>query len=619
MVVKSIATDARASATGVAFYQKAQQTGAFLRPEKILFLGNYQTGKTVENNVIYSGSGNADDVGTMFGFGSPLHRMALKAYSSGRNGTNVETYFLPIPEVQNGTKHKVELSVSGTAKRNATLYLRIKEQLYEAAADVVSKVAPIAHGNPALDPKGTKLNIFNYEKVPFTLKKGDAVKEILGNIKEQLEEYVEVPFIPTIVDNATAKPAKILSTENVDCTTLTAEDYYVAYSVDSGETKEIAIGSVLAETAGDVIELLTSSLSGVTITADNAENATSAYTLTSLTSGPTSKLEILTPTTGTDLFAALNLSGIAEGASTTVLELEAKVKGDSAKFDIDIVNSEYRPVSEDDYGVMFKSSVTSEGAGLIKLNDYLENISEELGVTRVCSQFNDDNAIDTMKEYFQAWHNTMIAQYVLCYTAKEFPENKLNKGTVDIDSLVKYGNSRRDDNINVQIFGDYGNLRPLKWEQRNKLLKSGISNLEPLSDGGFQIGDLCTFYHSKSNQKELYMYDRDICCIGNVAYYLMQVFKYDPEWKSVIVVGENDKTTNPKAKRVKSFIDKLNNCLVALGEAAILANVNQSTGYTIGEIDSTNPDRINLNNSSELSSINRIVDIGTILGFNYGG
>ena len=50
-----------------------------------------------------------------------------------------------------------------------------------------------------------------------------------------------------------------------------------------------------------------------------------------------------------------------------------------------------------------------------------------------------------------------------------------------------------------------------------------------------------------------------------------------------------------------------------------MANVNQSTGYTIGEIDSTNPDRINLNNSSELSSINRIVDIGTILGFNYGG
>lgn len=48
MVVKSISSDARASATGVAFYQRAQNTGAYLRPEKLLFLGNYQTGKTIE-------------------------------------------------------------------------------------------------------------------------------------------------------------------------------------------------------------------------------------------------------------------------------------------------------------------------------------------------------------------------------------------------------------------------------------------------------------------------------------------------------------------------------------------------------------------------------------------
>lgn len=620
MTVKSIASDARASATGVAFYQRAQNTGAYLRPERLLFLGNYQTGKTIEPNTIYSGSGNADDVGVMMGFGSPLHRMALKAFPQDRSGANVETYFLPVPEIESGTKHKVNLSVTGKPTVNSTLYFRYKEQLFEAAADVASKVATNAHNNPALDPKGIKLNAFNYENIPFTLKKDAEVKDILTAIKSALDEYVEIPFTAVVDDKASATSAKIQSSAAVDCTTLTEDDYYVAYSVDGGEKQEASVGTVSAETAEDVITALSSHLTGLTLTAESPETASSAYILTSNTSGAASKIEILTPSTGTDLFAALNISGTANGSSTVVLTLESKVKGESAKFEIDVVNSEYKPITASDYGVSFSAAVVSEGAGLVKIDDYLELITEELGITRVCSQFNDDNSLDAMREYFQGWRtDTKIAQYVACYTAKEFPENKLVEGTVDIDSLVEFGNSRRDDQINIQIFGDYGKLRPLKWELRDKLLKAGIPNLEPLADGGYQVGDLCTFYHPLGSKKTLYMYDRDVCCLGNIAYNLMYPFKYDDNWKSVIVIGEDDVTTNPKAKKVSAFVDKVNSIIRALGTAAILANVESAIGYTIGEIDNTNPDRININSFPDLSGVNRIVDICNMVGFNYGG
>lgn len=620
MVVKSISSDARASATGVAFYQRAQNTGAYLRPEKLLFLGNYQTGKTIEKNTIYSGSGNSDDVGTMMGFGSPLHRMALKAFTADGSGANVETYFLPVPEIESGTKHKVNLSVSGTPTTNATLYFRYKEQLFEAAADVASKVATSAHSNPALDPKGIKLNAYNYEKIPFTLQKGKSAKEILMAIKEALDEYVEVPFIALVDDKASASAARIQSSSPVNCTELTEDDYYVAYSVDGGERKEISIGPISAETADNVITALSSHLTGLTLSADSPDEASSTFTLTSQTSGAASKIEILTPSAGTDLFAALNISGTANGSSTIVLSLESKIKGETGKFEVDVVNSEYKPVTEANYGVSFSTSVTSEAAGLVKIDDYLELITEELGITRVCSQFSDDNSLNAMREYFQGWRtDTKIAQYVTCYTSKEFPENKLLAGTVNVDELVEFGNGRRDDQINVQIFGDYGKLRPLKWALRDKLLKAGIPNLEPLADGGYQIGDLCTFYHPQGSKKTLYMYDRDVCCLGNIAYNMFYPFKYDENWVSVIVVNDEDVTTNPKVKRVSAFVDKINSIIRSLGEAGILAGVEKAIGYTIGQIDNTNSDRINANTFPTLSSVNRIVDICNMVGFNYGG
>jgi hypothetical protein len=78
----------------------------------------------------------------MYGFGSPLHRMALKLFPSDNNGSKVETYFIPVDSPIDGTKHTLTVSTVGTIPtKNFTCYLRFKELVFEAPADIVGKIA----------------------------------------------------------------------------------------------------------------------------------------------------------------------------------------------------------------------------------------------------------------------------------------------------------------------------------------------------------------------------------------------------------------------------------------------------------------------------------------------
>jgi len=617
MVVQAINPSAEASATGISFMQKVQTTAANARPERLLFVGNYQDGKAVDESKIYSSSGNADDVGAAFGFGSPLHRMALKAHPIDGSGSRVETYFLAAPAIKNGVKHKVSVSASGTVTSNATIYLRYKEQIFEAAADLASKISTSYQMNEALDPKGIKLNAFNRELVPFTVTKGMKALDVLRVIEEELDEYLEVPFVYQ-VQTGSARAAALKGTSAVDCLDLNAEDYKIAISVDGGEILLIDIGMVDASTVDDVLSVINAKLNGVTLSASDISETSATYILSSKTTGAVSKIEVVAPTDGTDLLAALNLTGSACGVDAESLVLEAKVAGETCKFDVDFVDGDGNSVTLDKYGINIDVAVIDEGAGILKLDEILEHIPENLRVTRVCSQFNDDLALDAMQEYFLGFRDPLIAQMVMCYTSRQLPENTLVKGTVDIDKLKEIGNKRREDSVNVCIFGDYGELRTLKYNERDQLLKAGIPNLVPLYGGGYEIGDLCTFFHPVGVKRPLYKYDVDVTVLGNMAYDLETRFKNSEEWKSFIFIKDSDKSTNPKVKKAKSLKTALNTMIEQWGLAAWVADVEATKEKTIVEQDKTNPDRFNINVLPTRSATGRIMDIVNLVSFMTG-
>lgn len=511
-ITKGLDTSALASATSITVKQKNQQNAANLRPEKIVCFGQKQTSSSANLNELVLGTGNADDIGTIFGFGSPLHRMARKLFPKAGNGSKVETYFVAVAEPTSSTAEVKNLTItagSGILK-SFSGYFVLNDLIFEAAADVVGKIATAYHNNPAQDVRGIDLNSYEKTAIPFTFTKGMSVADCAAALKSALEEHLELPF--------------------------TISTYTVSEAVK-----------------------------GLTFT--------------------------------------------------------AKWKGADGVFDYTIVDENFNAIDSSTYGVTFSTARGTESAGVGTIpTAALDLLNEELGVTRVISQYANSTVLDALQEKFEAWRRDgLIAQYVNCYSSIQAPESQSVTGKWDVASLISSGNSRRNDAINVQIVGDLNDLTPLTYNEADLLLKAGYSNIIRKADGSYRIMDLASFYHPVGNTNPLYRFDRDITAIGNIAFDFMSYFRDSEEWKSVILVGENDITTNPAARTLKDIQAAVNTRIALLGQAGFIANYKDAQKETELEIDSRNPNRVNINPKFDLTGSLRVLDVVNFIGFNFKG
>lgn len=610
MVIKSLPTDALASARSVTFRQQEQSISAQKRAERILCIGNAAENKNIKAGDIYLSTGNADDIGVSMGFGSPLHRMANKLFPANGNGSKVDTYFMPVKEAT-GANHQITVKAAGESKLNKTIYLKLYDQVYEAAADVAGKVATNAQQLPHKDPSGIALNIFENTKIPFTVTKGMSTMDILNALKDALDEYPEVPFNYAVNEGAKTS-ATIKGTGTVDVTTLTETDYAIKVVVDNGSATTVQIGEISAETAEDVLTAVNAKLTGATLSAVTSGAVTTTFILTAKSQGAGSNVRIETPDSGSDLMFALKISGTASGSNDNSIIMTSKFKGESCKFDVDFVTSDDEEIDAAAYGFSLNKSVTAEGAGVVKLDEYLDNIRKEYGFTRIVFQFNDDNALDAIQEYMEKFRDGLIGIFAVCYTAQVFPESETNLGTVDIAKLVKKGNARRNDAVNITIFGDYGRLRSLEWSERNKLLKAGISNLEPQQDGSYEIADLCTYYHPEGVKVPLFKYDRNICITGNIANDMHSALK---QYQGCTVIGEDDHSSEDKVIKLSDYKALINSRIDLYGESAWIGNVEETKKATVIEQDKDNPDRFNINTCPQYTAVVRNTDVTNICSF----
>lgn len=505
-ITKGLDVSAIASATSVIVKQRNQQNAANLRPELIVCIGQAQAGSKAKTNELVLASGNADDIGTVYGFGSPLHRMAKKLFPKAGNGSKVDTYFIAINEPKNAVAEVKTLTITvEKILKSLNGYFVLNDLTFEAAADVVGKIATEFHNNPAKDVRGVDLNAYEKTAIPFTFTKGMTVADCCQALKETLDEYLELPFTVAI----------------------------------------------------------------------NEEK----------------------------------------------LVFTAKWKGSDSVFDFAIVDEEGNEIDSTVYGCSFSIARTTESAGVGTYGDeVLGLLNEELGVTRVISQYATTTVLDELKEKFGAWRTDgLIAQYVTCYSSIQAPESKDVAGTWDVASLIETGNARREDAINVQIVGDVGNLRSLTYQERNRLLKAGYSNIVRKSDGSYRLMDLASFYHPIGKTNPLFRFDRDITVVGNIAYDLMATFRDSDEWKSVILIGKNDITTNPAARTLDDVKAAVNTRISLLGMAGLIANYAEAQKNTQVEIDANNPNRVNINPMFDITGVGRIFDIVNFVGFNFKG
>ena len=185
-ITKGLDVSAIASATSVIVKQRNQQNAANLRPELIVCIGQAQTGSRAKTNELVLASGNADDIGTIYGFGSPLHRMAKKLFPKAGNGSKVDTYFIAVEKPNNAVAEVKTLTIGAENNilKSFNGYFVLNDLTFEGAADVVGKIATSFHNNPAKDVRGIDLNAYEKTAIPFTFTKGMSVVDCCQALKE---------------------------------------------------------------------------------------------------------------------------------------------------------------------------------------------------------------------------------------------------------------------------------------------------------------------------------------------------------------------------------------------------------------------------------------------------
>ena len=79
-----------------------------------------------------------------------------------------------------------------------------------------------------------------------------------------------------------------------------------------------------------------------------------------------------------------------------------------------------------------------------------------------------------------------------------------------------------------------------------------------------------------------------------------------------------DTTVNPAARSLNDVKAAVNARIGLLGLAGLIANYAEAQKQTQVEIDSSNPNRININPKFEITGVGRIYDITNFIGFYFG-
>lgn len=157
-----------------------------------------------------------------------------------------------------------------------------------------------------------------------------------------------------------------------------------------------------------------------------------------------------------------------------------------------------------------------------------------------------------------------------------------------------------------------------QWDypKRDQAVKAGSSTIE-VRDGQIRIGDVVTFYHPTGEVPPAYRYVVDIVKLQNVIYNFDVEFTKQ-EWAGAPLIPDGQPTSNPNARTPKAVKAAACGILDALGLAAIISDPNTAKKNTTAVIDGTNPKRINLSTTIQLSGNTGIISIDLNFGFFFG-
>lgn len=175
---------------------------------------------------------------------------------------------------------------------------------------------------------------------------------------------------------------------------------------------------------------------------------------------------------------------------------------------------------------------------------------------------------------------------------------------------------------------DYGSQRAtrlvpgldsLQWDYPTKdaAVKAGSSTIDVV-DGVVSLSDSVTFYHPTGDSLPAYRFMCDLIKLQNIIFNTNLLFA-TPDWDGAPLVGDNQATTNPDAKKPKSAKSKIMGMIDGLALAAIIADPETSKKSITSVIDPNNPKRLNISFTVALAGNTNIKSVVLNFGFYFGG
>jgi phage tail sheath gpL-like len=156
----------------------------------------------------------------------------------------------------------------------------------------------------------------------------------------------------------------------------------------------------------------------------------------------------------------------------------------------------------------------------------------------------------------------------------------------------------------------------LTYAERDTAIKAGVSTSE-VSDQNVSLSDTVTFYHPDGEVPPAYRYVVDIVKLQNLVFNLQLIFEAD-EWKGAPLIPNEQPTVNPRARKPKDAVAAVAALVDSAALQAILSDPETAKSTITAVIDGTNPKRLNVAVTVQLSGNSNIIDVTLNFGFFFG-
>lgn len=158
----------------------------------------------------------------------------------------------------------------------------------------------------------------------------------------------------------------------------------------------------------------------------------------------------------------------------------------------------------------------------------------------------------------------------------------------------------------------------VQWDyiQRDAAVKAGSSTVE-IKNGVVCISDVVTMYHPDGEIPPAYRYVVDIIKLMTVIYNLDLEFA-QPAWDGAPLIPDGQPTVNPNARKPSSAKAAVNRILDGLALEAIISDPATAKESTTANISSSNPKRLDVSTTVQLSGNSNIISVDLNFGFFFG-